>query len=309
MPNPPRITPEMIRLYDDFTHRTFDRRALMTGLTRLAGSSAAALAALSLIEADPAAAAQVEADDPRLSTSHVQWPVADGRIMKGYLALPKPMPQRLPSIVIVHENRGLNGYIEDVARRAALAGFVALAPDFLTPFGGTPADEDQAREMIGKLNAAHTIVDAVATLDWLRHNPRVSGKVGTVGFCWGGGLVNRIAVAAGEKLDAGVAFYGPTPPPADATRVKAAMMLHYAGLDQWVNKNAPAWVAALQAAGVDVQSFTYPDVEHAFHNDTSAARYNAEAANLAWDRTIAFFHEKLESPAPAPVPGDVPPAQ
>lgn len=295
MPNP-RITPEMIRLYDRFTHQTLDRRALMTGLTRLAGSAAAASVALGLIEASPAAAAQVDPADLRLSTQRVQWPVANTRSLKGYFAVPRPMSDPLPAIVIVHENRGLNSYIEDVARRAAMAGFVALAPDFLTPLGGTPADEDQAREMIGRLDPRQTIADAVATLDWLRKNPRVAGRVGAVGFCWGGGLVNRIAVAAGRKLDAGVVFYGPSPDPAEAASVKARMMFHYAGLDERVNAAAPAWVAALEKAGVNVQAFTYPNVNHAFHNDTSAARYDADAARLAWGRSIGFFDQVLKPP-------------
>ena len=292
----PRISREMIRLYDRFTHQTLDRRALMAGLTRLAGSTAAAAMVLSLIEASPAAAALTDPDDARLSNQRVQWQVANGRTMKGYLAVPRPMPQPLPAIVVVHENRGLNAYIEDVARRAALAGFITLAPDFLTPLGGTPQDEDQARAMIARLDARQTIADAVATLDWLRRNPRVAGHIGTVGFCWGGGLVNRIAAAAGNKLNAAVAFYGPCPPPAEAAGVKAHMMLHYAGLDERVNATAPEWIAALEKAGVDVRAFTYPDVNHAFHNDTSTARYDPAAARLAWGRTIAFFDETLKPP-------------
>ncbi len=292
----PRISPEMIRLYDRFTHQTLDRRELMAGLARLAGGTAAATVILGLIEASPAAAAQTDPADPRLSAQRVQWSVASGRSLKGYLAVPRPMPEPLPAIVVIHENRGLNAYIEDVTRRAALAGFVVLAPDFLTPAGGTPADEDQARQMIAALDPRQTIADGVATLDWLRKNARVAGRVGTIGFCWGGGLVNRIAIAAGKKLDAAVAFYGPTPDPSEAATVKAHIMLHYAGLDERVNAGGPAWVKALQQAGVDVRPFTYPNVNHAFHNDTSAARYDPAAAKLAWDRSIAFFDEVLKVP-------------
>lgn len=296
MPHP-RVTPEMIRLYDRFTHETLDRRELMAGLTRLAGNAAAASAVLGLIAPGSAAAAEVEPGDPRISAQRVQWPVANSRTMKGYFAAPRPMPEPLPAVVVIHENRGLNAYVEDVARRLATAGFVALAPDFLTPLGGTPADEDQARQMIGKLDAGQTIADAVATLDWLRKNPRVAGKVGAVGFCWGGGLVNRIAVAAGDKLDAGVVFYGPSPAPAEAAAVKAPMMLHYAGLDDRVNATAPAWVDALEQAGVPVRAYTYDGANHAFHNDTSAARYDPTSARLAWDRSIAFFADVLKATA------------
>lgn len=296
----PHISPEMIRLYDRFTHQTLDRRELMAGLARLAGGTAAASAVLSLIEASSASAAQTDAADPRISTQRVQWDVANGRKLKGYLAVPRPMPVPLPAIVVIHENRGLNAHIEDVTRRAALAGYVALAPDFLTSKGGTPADEDQARLEITALDPRQTIADAVATLDWLRKNPRVADRVGAVGFCWGGGLVNRIAVAAGSKLDAGVVFYGPSPDASEAAAVKAHMMLHYAGLDERVNATAPAWVDALKAAGVDVRPFTYPNVNHAFHNDTSAARYDPAAAKLAWERTIAFFGKVLEPPRAKP---------
>mgnify|MGYP003574912909 FL=1 len=297
MPNP-HITPEMIRLYDRFTHQALDRRGLMSGLTRLAGSVAAATAVLGLIEASPAAAAQTDPQDARLSTQRVQWDAANGRKLKGYLAVPRPMPVPLPAIVVIHENRGLNAHIEDVARRAALADYVALAPDFLTAKGGTPADEDQARLEITALDPRQTIADAVATLDWLRKNPRVAGRVGAVGFCWGGGLVNRIAVAAGNRLAAGVVYYGPSPDPSEAASVKAHMMLHYAGLDDRVNATAPAWTEALKNAGVDVRTYNYPNVNHAFNNDTSAARYDAAAAKLAWERTIAFFNAVLQPAKP-----------
>src|SRR3546814_658926 len=173
-----------------------------------------------------------------------------------------------------------------------------LSPDFLTALGGTPADEDQAREMIARLDPRQTIADAAATIDWLRKNPRVANRVGVVGFCWGGGLTNRIAIAAGRKLDAGVVFYGPSPDPGEAASVKARMMLHYAGLDERVNASAPTWIDALEDAGVNVRAFTYPNVNHAFHNDTSAARYDPAAAKLAWERTIAFFNETLKPARP-----------
>ncbi len=194
---------------------------------------------------------------------------------------------------MVHENRGLTPYVKDVARRLAVAGFVGLAVDFLTPQGGSPADEDKARQMIGALDLAAATADGVATIDWLAAHKLLSGKVGAVGFCWGGAMVNRLAVNAGTRLTAASAFYGPPPPPSEAANVKAALMLHYAGTDDRVNAGADTWVDALKAAQVDVRRYDYPGTQHAFHNDTSAARFNQEAANLAWDRTIALFKEKL----------------
>ena len=197
-------------------------------------------------------------------------------------------------MLVIHENRGLNDHIRDVARRAALAGYRALAPDFLAPAGGTPADEDQARTMISGLDLSLTVADAVGTAAWLRS--RVGGghgHVGAVGFCWGGATVNRLAVAAGAGLDAGVSFYGPAPDPAEAARVHAAMLIILAGRDERVNRTALPWVEALRAAGKRVDSIVYPDVDHAFHNDTSAARYHRAAAEQAWAATLAHFARHL----------------
>jgi carboxymethylenebutenolidase len=174
-----------------------------------------------------------------------------------------------------------------------VAGFVGLAIDFLSPQGGTPADEDKARTMIGALDLPSAAADGIATIDWLAHHRLLNGKVGVVGFCWGGAMVNRLAVGAGPALTAASAFYGPTPPPADAAQVKAVMQLHYAGSDDRVNAGAGAWADALKAAGVQVTRYDYPGTQHAFHNDTSAARYDAAAAALAWERTIAMFRETL----------------
>lgn len=287
-----------IALYDRYTHETHDRRAFFAELTKLAGGAAAAHALIAAIAADPAVAAIVPPDDKRLATSRISWPGAGGRTMKGYLAMPRTPPgtavTRRGAVIVIHENRGLNGYVEDVTRRAALAGFIALAPDFLSPAGGTPADEDKAREMIGKLDLGATAADGVATIRWLKAQKRVNGKVGVVGFCWGGAMVNRVAVAAGPLLDAAVAFYGPPPNPAEAAKVKAPLLLHYAGQDERVNAGAGPWVTALKAAKVPVTRFDYPGTQHAFHNDTSAARYNKAAAELAWKRTIAFFERTLK---------------
>ena len=278
-----------IALYDRFTHEGMDRRAFMAELTRLAGSAAAASVLLASIAADPAAAALIDAKDPRLTARRMSWPVGPGRVMKGYQAEPRRPAGPIGSVMVVHENRGLNLHTEDVARRLAVAGYRALAPDFLSPVGGTPANEDLAREAIGKLDLGGSAADAVATLRLLKSLPGSNGKAGAVGFCWGGGMVNRVAVAAGATLDAGVPFYGPAPDPSLAAQVQAPLQLHYAGLDERVNRTGLPWRDALQAAGKRVEAHVYEGVNHAFHNDTSAERYDAAAAKLAWQRTLDFF--------------------
>jgi carboxymethylenebutenolidase len=279
-----------VALYDRYTHEGLDRRAFMAELTRIAGSSAAAATLLAGIAADPAAAAVVPANDRRVRGRDVEWTVAGGRRMKGYQVQPAAAKSRA-AVMVIHENRGLTEHIRDVARRAALAGYTALAPDFLTTKGGTPADQDAARTLIGKLDLATTVQDAVATLDWLRG--QTGGRVGIVGFCWGGAMVNRVAVAAGPKLDAGVSFYGPAPSPAEAGKVIAPLLIQLAEKDARVNASALPWVAALRAAGKQVRAINYPGVDHAFHNDTSAERYNKQAADRAWASTLAFFRQHL----------------
>ena len=282
-----------IALHDRFTHGTQDRRSFMADMTRLAGSAAAAQLLAASIAADPAAATMIAEDDKRVTARMVHWKGANGHQLFGYMAIPRKHAKKPAAVLVIHENRGLQPYTRDVARRLAIAGFVGLAIDFLAPHGGTPADEDKARQMIGALDLGAATADGVATLDWLSTQKLLSGKVGVVGFCWGGAMADRLAVNAGTALTAACAFYGPPPPPADAARVKAAMLLHYAGTDDRVNAGAGPWVDALRAAQVDVRRFDYPGTQHAFHNDSSAARYDAQAANLAWDRTIAFFKEKL----------------
>ena len=281
------IRSQAIRLYDRFTHEGMERRAFMGEMIKLAGSLAAAELLIAGIAASPAAAAIVAANDPRLTTRTDT--LAGG--YKAYVAEPRTRSLK-PTVLVIHENRGLNDHIRDVARRLALAGFRAAAIDFLSPSGGTPANEDAAREAIGKLDLGKSVADAVVLLDELARSSR-GGKVGAVGFCWGGGFVNRLAVAAGGKLDAGVAYYGPAPDPSEAVKVQAPLLLHYAGLDQRVNATGQPWVAALQKAGKTVQSYTYEGVNHAFNNDTSAERYDKAAAQLAWDRTLRFFHHHL----------------
>ncbi len=283
-----------IALYDAFTHQHADRRTFTRELTMLAGGAAAANALLASIAADPAVAAVVAATDPRVKVQEVGWAGANGRAMKGYSARPAGRVVKRPAVMVVHENRGLTDHIRDVTRRVALAGFVAVAPDFLSPVGGTPANEDEARTMIGKLELGATVADAVATVGWLKRVSQSNGKVGAIGFCWGGAMVNRVAVAAGAGLLAGVPYYGPAPTPPEAAKVKAAMMLHYAGLDERVNATGKPWIEALKAAGVDTQAFIYDNVNHAFNNDTSVGRYDKTAADLAWSRTMAFLQEKLK---------------
>ncbi len=282
---------EIIDLYDEFTHAGLDRRVFMTRLTQLAGSATAAAALVPLLKANSASAAIVPPDDPKVTSERVSFPGPGGEV-KGYLVSPAGATDKLPGVVVIHENRGLNGHIEDVARRLALAGFVALAPDLLSSMGGTPSDEDEARSMIGKLQKSDAVAEASAAVKWLEARPDSNGKVGIVGFCWGGGLVNATATEEPD-LKAAVAYYGVAPDLDAVPKIKAALMLHYAGLDQRVNATMPGYEKALDAAGVQYQAFVYEGANHAFNNDTSEARYDPQAAKLAWERTVAFLHEQL----------------
>jgi carboxymethylenebutenolidase len=283
----------MIQAYDDYTHLTLDRRDFMQKLKRLTGSAAAAAAIVPLLEASKARAAIIAEDDPRVQAEMITWPGADGVTMSGYLAMPAGASGKLPAVMVIHENRGLNPHIEDVTRRMALAGFLALGPDFLSPAGGTPADEDKARDMIGALDKTQLTANAVATVQFLKSHDMSNGKVGVVGFCWGGGLVNQTAVHAGADLVAAVAYYGAQPDAADVPKIEAKLLLHYAGLDERINAGIPAYEEALKAAGVDYQIHVYENANHAFNNDTSEARYKKDAADLAWQRTIDFLKANL----------------
>ncbi len=295
----PPVTQAMIDLYDRFTHGGgegggIDRRELMAGLARLAGGSAAAAAILPLIAASPAAASIVAADDKRVIARSVEWPGGQIHHLRGYLVRPAVSDKlSLGAVMLIHENRGLTEHIRDVARRLALEGFIVLAPDFLSPDGGTPANEDAARDMIGKLGRDATVADGVATLDYLTTVQGGNARVGAVGFCWGGGMVNAVACAAGTRLRAGVAYYGPQPAAALVPGIKARLLLHYAGLDERIDAGIPAYEAALKAAHVKYEAFVYPGVNHAFNNDTSAERYDKAAADLAWNRTVAMLHETI----------------
>ncbi|MCL6705402.1 dienelactone hydrolase family protein [Pseudomonas sp. R2.Fl] len=285
------ITQAMIDAYDEYTHLTLDRRGFMEKLTRLAGSGAAAAAIVPLLAANSAGAAVVEETDGRLTTEDITYPGAAGE-MKGYLAMPKDAAGPLPAVIVIHENRGLNPHIRDVARRMALEGFVALSPDFLSPQGGTPENEDKAREMFSTLDMAATVANAEATRAFLAADDRTNGKVGAIGFCWGGGLVNRLAVASPE-LGAGVAYYGAQPPVDQVPAIRAPLMLHYAGLDERINAGIDAYKAALDAGGKTYELHVYEGVNHAFNNDTSAARYDKTASDLAWSRTVEFLKKNL----------------
>ena len=283
----PIVTQAMINAYDDYTHLTLDRRGFMEKLTKLAGSAGAAAAIAPLLAANKVSAEVIAADDSRVVAKDVTYAGSKGE-MKGYLVHPKDAAGKLGGVIIIHENRGLNPHIRDVARRVALEGFVALAPDFLSPLGGTPADEDKARDMFTNLDPALTAENAEASLTYLAKLDGSNGKVGAIGFCWGGGLVNRFATISPE-LKAGVAYYGAQPQASDVPNIKAALMLHYAGLDDRINAGIDAYRKELQAGGKTFEIFVYDGVNHAFNNDTSAARYDKKAADLAWGRTVEFL--------------------
>jgi len=285
------ITQAMIDAYDEYTHLTLDRRGFMEKLTRLAGSGAAAAAIMPMLAASQANATLVEEGDPRLDAQDVTYPGASGEMM-GYLAFPKDAADPLPAVIVIHENRGLNPHIRDVARRMALEGFVALAPDFLSPIGGTPANEDEARSMFQSLDMAAATANGEATRVFLAGHQKTNGKIGAIGFCWGGGMVNRMAVASPE-LGAGVAYYGSQAPADQVPSIKAPLMLHYASLDDRINAGIDAYKAALDANGKTYELHMYEGVNHAFNNDTSAARYDKSAADLAWSRTVEFLKKNL----------------
>jgi carboxymethylenebutenolidase len=286
----PRITQEMIRLFDDYTHLSLDRRRFLDNLARLTGSMSAAVAAAALMASNAQAQGLSSETDERLTISEIAYPGAKGE-MKGYLAMPAEGGP-FPAVIVVHENRGLNAHIKDVARRLALEGFVALAPDFLSDLGGTPEDEDEARSMFQQLDATGVTGNGVATIAYLKEHEKSNGNVGAIGFCWGGGTVGDLAVASPD-LRAAVPYYGRQPNPEAVPAIAARVMAHYGGLDERINAGIPAFEEALEAAGKDYQIFVYEGANHAFNNDTSAARYNKEAAELAWSRTVAFLKETL----------------
>jgi carboxymethylenebutenolidase len=284
------IRSEALRLYDAYTHGSLDRRSFLDRLALLAGGPTAAAALLGVLQNDYALAGTIADDDPRLATGAAGYDVAGTRV-SGYLARRKGAAKR-PAVIVIHENRGVNPHIKDVARRLAVDGFLAFAMDALSPLGGTPADEDEARERIGKLDHADTLARFAAAVPFLAAHPESSGKVGAVGFCWGGAMANRLA-AAGTSLAASVAYYGMPLPAEEVPKVTAALLLHYAGLDERINAGMPAYEAALKANGKTYEQYVYEGANHAFNNDTNTARYDKGAADLAWGRTIAFLKRHL----------------
>ncbi|MEO6114380.1 MAG: dienelactone hydrolase family protein [Sphingomicrobium sp.] len=281
---------QAILLYDRFTHDGMDRRDFFSAMTMIAGSAAAASSLIASIAASPAAAAAVAPSDPRLVARKGKLGSNSG--LTGYSVAMKGL-KKAGVVLVIHENRGLNAHTEDVARRLALEGFFVVAPDMLSSLGGTPTDENAAREMIGKLDLAAAVESAVKLGEGSKKLRHSNGKLGIVGFCWGGAFVNRLAVEAGDKLDAGVSYYGPAPGPTEAGRVGAPLTIHLAGLDNRVNQTAWPWITALRQAGKPVTYFLYEGVNHAFNNDTSAERYNKAAADLAWKRTVRAFRRSL----------------
>jgi carboxymethylenebutenolidase len=282
----------IIDLYDEYTHAPLDRRVFLARLAKLTGSTAAAAALVPFLEANRARAAIVSSEDQRLETGRIIYPGATGDI-KAYMARPKDA-SKLPAVIVIHENRGLNPHMEDVTRRAALEGFLAIAPDLLSPMGGTPENEDTARDMIGKLDGTQTVQNLISAVTFLETYAHGNGKVGAMGFCWGGGMVGDLAVNAPD-LDAAVVYYGRQPKAADVEKIKAPLLLHYAGLDARINEGIPAFEEALKKANKTYTMYIYEGANHAFNNDTSEARYNKQAAEQSWSRTIVFLKEHLNA--------------
>jgi carboxymethylenebutenolidase len=287
----PPITQDIVDLYDRFTHGALSRREFMERLAATVGGTAAATALLPLLQNNYAVAQTVAENDPRIAISRFQYEIGDA-MMNGELAWPA-REGRFPGVVVIHENRGLNPHIRDVTRRFALEGFIALGIDVLSPEGGTPADEDRARDMIGQVPPDRAAARLAAGVAALARVQTCNGKVGTVGYCWGGGMVNRIAVLNPPGLAAGVSYYGSQVPAEQVERIRTPLMLHYAGNDERINAGIPAFKAALEWAKKDFELHVYDGAQHAFNNDTNAARYNKPVADLALSRTLAFFRKHL----------------
>ena len=281
----------IINLFDEYTHKPLDRKEFIKRLIILTGSTAAAMTILPLLEVNYAKGAIVSEHDDEIIIENITYSGAEGPV-KGYLAKPKGKG-KYGAVVVIHENRGLNPYIQDVTRRVAKAGYIALAPDALSTSGGTPTNEDEARTLIGKLDTATNLSNFLKALDYLRNYKNSNKKTGAVGFCWGGGLVNQLAVHD-PGLNVAVAFYGRQPDADEVKNIKAFVQLHYGGLDERINAGIPAYEEALKAAETKYQLYIYPEVQHAFHNDTAPTRYNEAAAKLAWERTLLAFKENLK---------------
>ena len=279
----------IINLYDEYTHKPLSRQEFLKRLVLLTGSTAAAMAVLPLIEVNYANATVTSAED--LFTEYISYPGVNGE-MKAYVARPKE-DKKYATVVVIHENRGLNAHIEDVTRRAANAGFLAVAPNALAPLGGTPTNEDEAREKFRQLKAEDNLQNFIKVFDYLGTRKDSKDKYGTVGFCWGGAMSNNLAVNV-PSLKAAVAFYGRQPNAADVPKIKAAIQLHYGSLDEGVNAGIAAYEEALKANKIKYEIYMYEGANHAFHNDTAPTRYNEAAAKLAWQRTVDFWKKHLD---------------
>ena len=286
------IKQEVFDLYDDYAHNRVNRRDFVQKLSAYAVGGITVASLMSFLMPDYPGAIQVKPDDPRIQSTYINYPSPKGGgTIKALLTMPAGTIKKLGGIVVVHENRGLNPHIEDVARRAALKGFVSLAPDALSPLGGYPGDDDKGRELQGKRDKNEMQEDFIAAYDYLVKHANCNGKVGVVGFCYGGGIANMMAVRIPD-LAAAVPFYGGQPATEDVPKINAPLLLHYAGLDTRINEGWPAYEAALKANNKVYTAYIYPNVNHGFHNDTTP-RYDKAAAELAWQRTVDFFNEKL----------------
>jgi carboxymethylenebutenolidase len=286
--------PEVLKLFDGYVHGMISRRDFLDGAAKFAVGGFTAAAMLESLRPNYAFAQQVAKDDARIKTEYLTYPSPQGSgNMRGYFARPANASGKLPGVVVIHENRGLNPYIEDVARRLAIENYVAFAPDALTPVGGYPGDEEKAAQLFTQLDPGKRIEDLLAAAGFLKSRPECTGKIGAVGFCFGGTVANMMAVRIPD-LGAAVPFYGGQPSAADTARIKAPLLIHYAAMDERLNAGWPAWEAALKANGVKYQMYMYPGTNHGFHNDTTP-RYDEAAAKLAWSRTTAFFKENLKA--------------
>lgn len=282
----------VIDLYNKYLNHRLDRRSFLKRLVTLAGGSAAALAMLPLLENKFGRAQVIATNDSRLETSTVQYAAESGP-MSAYLARPKE-DAKTPAVIVIHENRGLQPHIRDVARRVALEGFLALAPDALSTLGGTPDDPDEARSRMRQLDRPATVQNFVAAVKYLKTHPQATGKVGCMGFCWGGGMTNQVAVHTPD-LNAAVPFYGSQPDTGDVGRIKASLLCHYGSLDTRINEGIDAFEKALKTHSIRHKIYIYQGAQHAFFNDTNPDRYHQEAADLAWKRTIEFFKQELKT--------------
>ena len=284
--------PDLLILFDAYVHGAIDRRGFLDKAKKFAVGGVTATMLLDSLNPNFVAAQQIAPDDKRLKTEYLEYdsPKGNGK-MKGYFAQPANRKDRLPGVLVVHENRGLNPHIEDIARRLALDNFVAFAPDALTPLGGYPGNEDKAREVFPKLDQAKTREDFVTAFGVLKARPECSGRVGAVGFCYGGAIANMLATRLPD-LGAAVPFYGTQPPPADVPNIKAPLLIHYAGVDERVNAGWPAYETALKANNIKYTAYIYEGAQHGFNNDTTP-RYDEKAAKLAWQRTVDFFNQNL----------------